>query len=67
MHVCVARLAEYGQRPYGQGPLEKDHYATEIGAFRLALPTEVWRRMKLAIVPMMAMMEAGDGSTKETY
>ena len=56
-----------GKNPVDRDQWKKDHYASEISAFHLALPTAVWRRMKSTIVPMVATMEAGDGSAKEPY
>ena len=56
-----------GKNPVDRDQWKKDHYASEISAFHLALPTAVWRRMKSTIVPMMVTEEARDGRTKETY
>ena len=59
-----------GWRDAVKEPDDRDHwkaenYAPEISAFRLALPTDVWRIVKSSLFPMMAT--TGESSTKETY
>ena len=59
-----------GWQDVGKEPDDRDHwkaenYAQEISAFRLALPTDVWRMVKSSLVPMMA--STGESPTKETY